>query len=62
MAAALEALSPLKVLGRGYAIARTEGGDVILSPAQVTPGEKIALRVRDGEITCRADETKEETR
>ena len=61
LAASLDALSPLKVLGRGYAIARTEAGGIVLSPAQVSRGDKLSLRVRDGEIVCRAEEMKEET-
>lgn len=59
LAAALDALSPLKVMGRGYAIARTESGEVVTSPAQVHPGERIDLRVRDGGIVCRVEKEEE---
>jgi len=47
---ALDALSPLKVLERGYAIARTEQGEVVRGIDQVSPGERLNLTVRDGEI------------
>ncbi len=59
VAAALDALSPLKVLGRGYAIARTEGGAVLSSVERAVPGARFRLRVRDGEIPCRIEEEEE---
>ncbi len=58
MAAALDALSPLKVLGRGYAIVRSEAGEVLTAPEQVTVGEAIDLRLRDGSLVCRVEERK----
>ena len=48
-AAALDALSPLKVLGRGYAIARGEGG-VVSSVDAVRAGDSISVTVADGSI------------
>lgn len=50
LAAALDAMSPLKVLGRGYAIAQREDGRVVRSAGEVGPGERLALRVSDGTI------------
>lgn len=52
LAAKLDALSPLKVLGRGYAIARLEGGAVLVQAAQAAPGARFSLRVSDGEVPC----------
>lgn len=52
LAASLDALSPLKVLGRGYAIAQTETGGVVRSTADVAPGDMLTLRLSDGEIPC----------
>ena len=52
LAAKLDALSPLKVLGRGYAIPRKEDGSVVRSAADVSPGDGLTLRVSDGEINC----------
>ena len=52
LSAALDALSPLKVLGRGYAIARKEDGAVISSVRSVQPGEEFSLRLRDGSLRC----------
>lgn len=52
LASKLDALSPLKVLGRGYAIPRKEDGAVVHSTADVAPGDALKLRVADGEINC----------
>jgi len=47
----LDSLSPLAVLGRGYAIARrASDGRIVRDPAEVAPGERLALRVAGGEI------------
>lgn len=56
--ARLDALSPLAVLKRGYAVA-SFGGRVIASVRQVTQGGKLALRLADGEIDCSIDRVKE---
>lgn len=47
----LDALSPLKVLARGYAVA-TRQGQVLHSVAQLSPGEEIRLRLSDGTALC----------
>ena len=52
LASKLDALSPLKVLGRGYAIPRKADGGVVRSVAAVAPGDELKLRVADGEISC----------
>ena len=54
LAAALEALSPLRVLGRGYSIAQKEDGTVLSSIQQVSVGEALSLRLADGQVTCTA--------
>ncbi len=51
LAASLDALSPLKVLGRGYSIAKGPGG-LVKSVKDVSPGEELELRVADGSIVC----------
>ncbi len=55
-AARLHDLSPLTVLSRGYAIARTEGGVVVRSTTQVTSGDPLSVTVADGAIKCTVDE------
>ena len=52
LASKLDALSPLKVLGRGYAIPRKGDGGVVRSVSDVIPGDGLKLRVADGEISC----------
>ena len=48
-AAALDALSPLKVLARGYAIAYGPHG-VATSVADAAPGDELRVRLADGDI------------
>ncbi|HXH63246.1 MAG TPA: exodeoxyribonuclease VII large subunit, partial [Gemmatimonadales bacterium] len=51
----LDALSPLKVLDRGYAVARDRAGSVLRRIAQFTPGLDFTLRVADGDVAARAE-------
>ena len=55
-AASLDALSPLKVLGRGYCIAKRDDGTVVKSAADVDNGDKITLRLQNDEVRCRVEE------
>ena len=50
-AAKLDALSPLKVLGRGYAMVTREE-TVIRETAQLTPGDTITVSLSDGTAQC----------
>ncbi|MBR5390873.1 MAG: exodeoxyribonuclease VII large subunit [Clostridia bacterium] len=54
MAARLDALSPLKVLGRGYAV-MTKDDKVIRSVAQLSAGDAVELRLSDGRAYCKVD-------
>ncbi len=47
----LDAISPLNVLARGYAIA-TSRGQVLTSAAQVKAGDLVTVRLSEGEINC----------
>jgi exodeoxyribonuclease VII large subunit len=51
--ARLDALSPLRVLGRGYAVARDADGNVLKRVAQLPSGKEFRLRVTDGEVDGR---------
>jgi exodeoxyribonuclease VII large subunit len=53
--ATLDALSPLKVLARGYSVAEV-GGHPITSVNSVAVGDKINLRVNDGTLLCEIKE------
>jgi len=52
IAASLDAMSPLKVLGRGYAIVRRADGPVIKQAADVTAGDRVTVRFQADEIKC----------
>ena len=47
----LDAISPLNVLARGYAIA-TSKGKVLTSAKQVKKGDPVTVRLSEGEINC----------
>lgn len=52
MAAALDAMSPLKVLGRGYAIACLPDGKVVRSSEDVAQGDELSVLLGKGSISC----------
>ena len=57
--AKLDAMSPLKVLTRGYAMTQTENGDVVRSVKQVSPGDSIHVAISDGVLTAQVSHVKE---
>jgi exodeoxyribonuclease VII large subunit len=58
-ASKLDMLSPLAVLGRGYALVKDEAGNLISRAVMVKTGQKLALRFEDGEVGCRAETIKD---
>ena len=56
----LEALSPLAVLQRGYAVAQNADGEVSTSAAAFNAGEKITVRFADGAVDATVDSVKKE--
>ena len=52
LAAKLDALSPLKVLGRGYSIALDAEGRAVREAAQLKAGDKLDLRLSRGGAKC----------
>ena len=56
LAASLDAMSPLKVLGRGFSLLENEAGEVIRTCADVTIGEKITATLADGKMICTVNE------
>ena len=57
--AKLDAMSPLKVLSRGYAVAQTDNDQILRSVKQVMPGDTIFVSVSDGDITASITKVKE---
>ncbi len=58
LSAALDAMSPLAVLGRGYAIPQREDGSVLRSAADISAGDKFTVTMGDGAIDCRVEEVR----
>ena len=59
LTAKLDAMSPLKVLTRGYAMAQTEGGEVVRSVSQVKSGDQINVSFSDGRLLATVTDVKE---
>jgi len=57
----LDAMSPLKVLSRGYAMTQNQSGEVVRSVKQVSIGERIAISLSDGKLSATVM-NKEETK
>ena len=57
LAAKLDALSPLKVLARGYAIAE-RGGKTVRSVSDVSAGDEIDITITGGVIGCAVKEVR----
>ncbi len=51
--ARLRALSPLAVLGRGYALVEDQSGRVVRRAEQVAPGQDIAVRLAQGRLKAK---------
>lgn len=54
LTATLDALSPLKVLGRGYSVTKT-GGKIVKSVRDVAPGQMLEIDLTDGKLDCRVE-------
>lgn len=53
--AKLDALSPLKVLSRGFTMVSDDAGKILRSAAQIKPDDRITLRWADGDAQCRVE-------
>jgi len=59
LTAKLDALSPLKVLTRGYAMAQKADGEVVRSVSQVETGDQINVSFSDGSLLATVTDVKE---
>lgn len=59
MTSALDAMSPLKVLSRGYAMVQIEDGKLLRSASQVEKGSHIRISLSNGVLTATVLEKKE---
>jgi exodeoxyribonuclease VII large subunit len=55
LAVQLDALSPLRVLGRGYAVPMDHDGRVLKRRTDFVPSEPFRLRIADGEVRARVE-------
>lgn len=58
-AAALDAMSPLRVLSRGYAAAIKPDGSTVKTVGELKTGDKITVRFADGSAGCTVDNIEE---
>ena len=58
LAASLDAMSPLKVLGRGYAMAQNNEGEVLKSYRDVAPGDRVSVTLGEGGFTAKVEEVR----
>jgi exodeoxyribonuclease VII large subunit len=56
LAGKLDALSPLKVLDRGYSLARGPDGQVLRGCAGLGTGDEVTVTLRDGDLRTRIQE------
>ncbi|OUN26406.1 exodeoxyribonuclease VII large subunit [Pseudoflavonifractor sp. An85] len=59
LAGSLDAMSPLKVLGRGYAIARHQN-QTVTTVHQISTGDDVDVMVADGVLHCRVEDKEEQ--
>ena len=62
LTAKLDAMTPLKVLTRGYSMAQTADGTVVSSVHQVEAGERIKVSLSDGTLSATVMDKKENGR
>ena len=48
----LDAMSPLKVLTRGYSMAQTQEGTLLRSVTQVREGDTVSVSLSDGKLSA----------
>ena len=53
-------MSPLKVLGRGYALAQSRDGALLKSAREVQVGDRITVRLGEGTLGCTVNDKGDE--
>ena len=57
LTAKLDALSPLKVMSRGFSVVTNTDGKIINDAADISVGDKLHLKFAKGSAACRVEET-----
>src|SRR5262249_13850279 len=60
LSATLDALSPVKILDRGYALVFDAGGALVKDAGKLKPGERVSARLAKGGFSAEVKETKGE--
>ena len=60
LSAGLDAMSPLKVLGRGYSVVMGSDGAIVRSVRQLAPGQTVSLRLSDGSAQATVNTARED--
>ena len=55
LGAALDAMSPLRVLSRGYTVSSNADGTILKSVKDLQPGQELSVRFLDGTADCRVE-------
>ena len=61
LTAGLDAMSPLRVLSRGYSVTAAPDGRIVTSVHQVRPGDRLSVLLKDGSLRVTVEEIKEDT-
>ena len=59
LVSSLEAMSPLKVLARGFSVATDKSGTIIRNADAVAPGDSVHIRLEHGALDCRVERQSE---
>ncbi|MCH6268006.1 MULTISPECIES: exodeoxyribonuclease VII large subunit [Neobacillus] len=59
MLSTLQALSPLKIMERGYSLSYTEDNRLVKSVNQVSVSDQVQIQLTDGSLFCKVEEIKE---
>ncbi|MED4997019.1 exodeoxyribonuclease VII large subunit, partial [Geobacillus stearothermophilus] len=59
--ARLEALSPLRIMERGYSLVYNERRELVKRIGQLQVGERLSIRIQDGQVDCQVTGVEEKT-
>ena len=59
LGAALDAMSPLRVLSRGYTVSLNSRGETVKSVRDISAGDRLRLRFSDGQAECLVEHVEE---
>ena len=60
LVSSLEAMSPLRVLARGFSVATDASGAILRDAKAVAPGDSVHIRLEHGALDCRVEHQSEE--